>query len=62
MEGSPALPNTGHLERVEHGALNPVTDASGSPLVLDRPTSVDFVGHTGYVVSLTGDLYKVSGL
>jgi len=62
MEGSPALPNTGRLDTVENGALTPVTDAGGAPLVLDRPTSVDFVGHTGYVVSLTGDVYKVTGL
>jgi hypothetical protein len=62
MEGSPALPNTGRLDTVEDGALMPVTDASGTPLVLDRPTSVDFVGHNGYVVSLTGDVYTVTGL
>jgi hypothetical protein len=62
MEGSPALPNTGRLDEVQDAALAPVTDARGTPLVLDRPTSVDFVGHTGYVVSLTGDVYKVTGL
>jgi hypothetical protein len=62
MEGSPALPNTGRLDEVQDAALAPVTDASGTPLVLDRPTSVDFVGHTGYVVSLTGDVYTVTGL
>jgi hypothetical protein len=62
MEGSPALPNTGRLDTVEDGVLRPVTDASGTPLILDRPTSVDFIGHTGYVVSLSGDVYKVTGL
>jgi hypothetical protein len=62
MEGSPALPNTGRLDKVEDGTLTPVTDTSGTPLVLDRPTSVDFVGHIGYVVSLTGDVYTVAGL
>ena len=56
------MPNTGRLDEVQDAALAPVTDARGTPLVLDRPTSVDFVGHTGYVVSLTGDVYKVTGL
>ena len=62
MEGSPALPNTGRLDTVEDGRLTPVTDASGTPLVLDRPTSVDFVGHSAFVVSLSGDVYMVTGL
>jgi len=62
MEGSPALPNTGRLVTVEKGALVPVADAGGAPLVLDRPTSLELVGHSAYVVSLTGDVYEVSGL
>jgi len=63
MEGSPALPNTGRLVRQSAGGmLTPVVDANGSELVLDRPTSIEFVGRTGYVVSLTGDVYKVSNL
>ena len=31
-------------------------------LALDRPTSVEFVGATAYVVSVTGDVYRVDGL
>lgn len=62
MEGSPALPNTGHLVMADHGGLVPVTDDHGAPLVLDRPTSLEFVGRTAYVVSLTGDIYEVTGL
>ena len=44
------------------GELTPVVDASGQELVLDRPTSVEFVGNTAYVVSVTGDVYRVDGL
>jgi hypothetical protein len=63
MEGSPALPDTGRLVRVTAtGGLAPVTDSAGHELVLDRPTSVEFVGRTAYVVSLSGDVYTVDGL
>ena len=63
FEGSPAAPNTGRLLVVgQHGDLTPVVDGDGKELVLDRPTSVEFVGHTGYVVSLTGVVYRVDGL
>jgi hypothetical protein len=34
----------------------------GQELVLDRPTSVEFVGNTAYVLSVTGDVYRVEGL
>ena len=62
-EGSRAEPNTGRLVVVgRHGELTPVVDASGSELVLDRPTSVEFVGKTAYVVSVTGVVYRVDGL
>ena len=44
------------------GELTPVLDAEGDELVLDRPTSVEFLGTTGYVVSVTGDVYRVEGL
>ena len=51
-EGSRALPNTGRLVVVgRHGELTPVVDRHGNELVLDRPTSVEFVGSTAYVVS-----------
>jgi hypothetical protein len=63
MEGSPALPDTGRLTRMtSSGGLEPVTDSAGQELVLDRPTSVEFVGRTAYVVSLSGDVYTVDGL
>ena len=37
-------------------------DGDGDELVLDRPTSVEFVESTGYVVSVTGAVYRVDGL
>ena len=62
-EGSRAQPNTGRLVVVgRHGKLTPVVDGRGQELVLDRPVSVEFVGNTAYVVSVTGDVYRVSGL
>ena len=62
-EGSRAKPNTGRLVVVgRHGDLTPVVDGRGQELVLDRPTSVEFVGATAYVVSVTGDVYRVDGL
>ena len=62
-EGSRANPNTGRLLVVgHHGDLTPVVDGDGKELVLDRPTSVEFVGSTGYVVSVTGVVYRVDGL
>jgi len=62
-EGSRAEPDTGRLVVVgRHGNLKPVVDRRGQKLVLDRPTSVEFVGATAYVVSVTGDVYRVAGL
>ena len=34
----------------------------GQELVLDRPTSIEFVGNTAYVVSIDGNVYKVANL
>ena len=62
-EGTPAFPNTGRLLVVEaDGNLTPVTDALGQELVLDRPTSMEIVGHTAYVVSVVGDVYRIDNL
>lgn len=62
-EGSPASPNTGRLVIVERdGDLTPVVDGRGQELVLDRPTAMEFVGHTGYVVSVVGDVYRIDNL
>lgn len=54
QHGSPASPDTGQLLRVvDGGAFAVVGDK------LDRPTSVEIVGNTAYVVTLTGEIWKV---
>jgi sugar lactone lactonase YvrE len=55
--GSPALPNTGALVEVNRdGTLSVVTDG------LDRPTSLEVIGNTAYVVTLTGEIWKIDGV
>jgi hypothetical protein len=55
--GSPALPNTGALVQVNgDGTFTVVTDG------LDRPTSLEFIGDTAYVVTLTGDIWRIDGV
>ena len=62
-EGSPAFPNTGRLDKVDrHGDLVPVVDGDGNELVLDRPTSLELVGDTAYVVGLAGSIVKIENL
>lgn len=62
-EGSPALPDTGRLVKVDrHGDLLSVVDAHGSEIVLDRPTSLELVGDTAYVVGLAGTIVKINNL
>ena len=52
--GSPALPNTGSLVKVNgNGAFSVVYDG------LDRPSSVEFIRNTAYVVTLTGEIWKI---
>jgi sugar lactone lactonase YvrE len=53
--GSPALPDTGALYRVNHdGTLALVVDR------LNLPTSVEFIKDTAYVVTLVGEIWKIS--
>jgi hypothetical protein len=53
--GSPAQPNTGALVKVNgDGTFTVITDG------LDRPTSLEFIGTTAYVVTLTGEIWTVS--
>ena len=55
-EGSPALPNTGALVEVNgDGTFTVIVDG------LDRPTSLEFIGNTAYVVTLTGEIWKIEG-
>ena len=52
--GSPAAPNTGSLVKANgDGTFSTVVDG------LDRPTSVEFIRNTAYVVTLTGEIWKV---
>ena len=56
-EGSPALPNTGALVEVNSdGTFTVIIDG------LDRPTSLEFIGNTAYVVTLTGEIWKIEGV
>ena len=55
--GSPALPNTGALVRVNRdGTFTVVTDG------LNQPTSLEFIGKTAYVVTLGGEIWKIKGV
>jgi hypothetical protein len=53
---TPAEPNTGSLARVANGSL---TELVGG---LDRPTSLEIVGTTAYVVTLAGDVLKIADI
>ncbi len=62
-EGSPAVPNTGRLVKVQtDGSMTPIVDGAGDEIVLDRPTSIEFIGHTAYIVTLTGAVYTIDHL
>ena len=51
---SPALPNSGKLLRAnKDGTFSVVVDK------LNLPTSVDFAGDTAFVVTLTGEVWKI---
>ena len=52
--GSPALPNTGSLVKVNgDGSFSVVFDG------LDRPSSVELIKNTAYVITLTGEIWKI---
>jgi hypothetical protein len=52
--GSPAQPNTGALVKVNaDGTLSVVVDG------LNLPTSLEFIGNTAYVVTLTGEIWRI---
>ena len=56
-EGSPAQPDTGALVRVNRdGTLSTVVGE------LDRPTSLEFIRHTAYIVTLDGEVWTVRGV
>ena len=52
--GAPALPNTGSLVKANRaGGFTVVADG------LDRPTSLEFIGSSAYVVTLGGEIWKL---
>jgi hypothetical protein len=54
---TPALPNTGSLVKVNgDGTFTVIIDG------LDQPTSLEFIGNTAYVVTLTGEIWKIDGV
>jgi hypothetical protein len=57
FEGAPALPNTGALLW-----LNPNRTFSVIEDGLNQPTSMEFIGHTAYVVSLAGEVWKIDSV
>ena len=55
--GSPAQPNSGALVKVNgDGTLTIITDH------LNLPTSLEFIGTTAYIVTLTGEVWKIEGV
>jgi sugar lactone lactonase YvrE len=55
--GSPAAPDTGSLVKVNgNGTFTVLADG------LDRPTSLEFIGNTAYVVTLTGEIWKLDNV
>jgi hypothetical protein len=44
------------LMKADAGIFNPVVTG------LDRPTSFQVIGHTAYVVTLTGEVWKIDHL
>lgn len=56
-EGSPALPNTGALLKVDRdGSFSVIAQG------LNQPTSLEFIGNTAYVVSLAGEIWRIDGV
>ncbi|HEY9486887.1 MAG TPA: ScyD/ScyE family protein [Chryseosolibacter sp.] len=54
VEGTPAEPNTGSLVGVNaNGTFTPITTG------LDRPTSLEFIGTTAYVITITGEVWTI---
>jgi hypothetical protein len=57
IDPSNALPNTGSLVTANgDGTFTVITDG------LDRPTSLEFIGNTAYVVTLTGEIWRIHGV
>jgi hypothetical protein len=57
FEGTPAQPNTGALVKVNPDGTFTVIVAG-----LNQPTSLEFIGNTGYVVNLAGEIWKIDNV
>ena len=56
-EGAPALPNTGSLVKVNsNGSFTVLTNG------LDRPTSLEIIKNTAYVVTLDGEIWTIDNI
>lgn len=56
-DGAPAMPYTGSLVKVQDdGSFTVIVDG------LNQPSSLEFIGNTAYIVSLTGEIYKIDGV
>ena len=56
VAGTPADPATGELVRVDGSGFDTVATA------LDRPTSLEIIGNDAYVVTLTGQIWRIDGI
>jgi hypothetical protein len=57
IEGSPALPNSGSLVRVNAaGTFTVIADK------IDHPTSLEIIGNTAYIFTLGGDIWTVDNI
>jgi hypothetical protein len=55
FEGAPAQPNTGALVKVNpDGTITVIVDG------LNQPTSVEIIKNTAYIVTLTGEIWKIA--
>lgn len=55
--GSPAKPDTGSLVKVnKDGTFTVIADG------LDRPTSLEFIENTAYIITLTGDVWTIDNV
>lgn len=56
-EGSPALPGTGSLVQVKDDGTFRVVATD-----LDRPTSLEIIGNTAYIITLEGEIWTVDNI
>jgi hypothetical protein len=57
IPASPAAPNTGSILRVnDDGSLTTIIDH------LDRPGSMQFIGNSAFVITLTGEVWRIDGV